>query len=179
MAKSPEDRSLATEQFPGLNRVFYTSKSGPHHYIYQRLRGLFLATSDSDKIAAAAEGFQIGTLKASFGIKDEDEAEQERKARADFLISESTVLLHHAGEALIRLYLAHLGSPECPRLEAARLRDYRSFKKRLTNLPKTLAEDESRRDLMAVFTGQHAADAENGVDEEAWTRQCEGVLSHC
>jgi len=175
----PEDQLLAPEQFPELNREFYTARSGPHDYIAARVRALYLGTSDSDAIAAAAaEGFQVGTLRSAYPIDDGDEADAEREKRADFLVTESTVLLHHAGEALMRLYFAHVGRPDCPRIEVARLR-FDAFTKRLAKMGNTLDSEQARSELMAVFTGRSGPreDGTDGSSREFWEKQCDGLVA--
>jgi hypothetical protein len=54
---------------------------------------------------------------------------------------ESTVLLHHAGETLMRLYLAHAGDAPCPWMEIARFPDSRRFKDALSRLLSSRSTD--------------------------------------
>ena len=61
----------------------------------------------------------------------EDRASEDRAAH--FVTAEAEVLAHHAGETLLRLYLAHEFSaetrpPPCPSLDLARLRTISQFK---------------------------------------------------
>lgn len=178
MSQAEEDRLLAWEQFEELNRKFYTAKSQPHDYVEARLRALLLATSGSNLIAqAAAGGFQIGDLKVAFGDDSEDPKEVERERR-EFLVSESSVLLHHAGETLMRLFLAHVGLPKCPRLEAARLRQFWRFKKRLEEFARSLQDGETQASVMEVFTGAARRDQLGGaIPADKWTEHRDGLVA--
>ncbi|MCW2771085.1 MAG: hypothetical protein JWR27_2518 [Aeromicrobium sp.] len=175
----PEDQLLAREQFPELNREFYVARSGPHDYIRARLRAIHLAASDSEAILnAAAEGLLVGNLKTTYPIEDSD-PEVVQLTKRDFLVTESTVLFHHAGEALMRLYYAHVDRPECPRLEMARFRDFDEFKSRLAKLGKVLRTETGRSELMDVFAGQPtpSVDGVKGATADAWNAQCDGLTA--
>ena len=71
----------------------------------------------------------------------------------DVRIVESTDLLHHAAEALVRHYLAHRGTPECPWLEVSRLRDFPTFKAAVSELSGRLNSGQPLDDLVPVFCG--------------------------
>lgn len=168
-----EDRDLAYEQFPAMNRTFYSSKLGPEAYLNARLRSLLVGTSGSPLIAqASSEGFEIGEMKVAYAEKEWSEEEA-----ADFLATESAVLLHHAGETLLRLYFAHAGLPPCPWLETARLRSFSLFKRKVTELLESLATPDVQASIMQVFTGRgDVAQRPNAISEEAWFAQREGLV---
>jgi len=183
MAKPPdEDRHIDPKLFPELNHSFYTSHSGPHDYINGRLRALFLAVSPSEHVAQAeASGLQIGEVGTlpKEATRIDDGGESRLRARQDYLLVESTVLLHHAAEALVRLFLAHRGEPPCPRLEAARLYRPAAFYKEADRFRDALPSNEARADLLSVFTGQGAnmPEGSKGWSEDVQTSQIDGLTS--
>ena len=61
----------------------------------------------------------MGEIRLILAAADQTEAESEALLNA-YVTTESEVLLHHAAEALLRLFLAHRGWPVCPRLEGCR-----------------------------------------------------------
>lgn len=176
MSEREEDRGLASEQFEELNRRFYNNKSGPHRYIRNRARALVLAHSDSELITQAErDGFMIGTLSIKSAGDETDEADAQD--RENFLVTESSVLLHHAAEALLRLYFAHSGVPECPWLETARLRSFQVFKQRVDALDQFLKQPAAIADVMDVFTGwPNFEAAADGITQDRWDEHQAGLL---
>lgn len=168
-AERPEDIGLVPEQFPELNRQFYAGNLGPHDYLMHRLRSLFLAAQPPERLR---DGFDtrlaVGIAGASWPTPEQwDELEIR-----DYVSAESTVLLHHAAEALFRLYLAHAESPVCPWLEVARLRYPSHFKEGVQTF--LLGADTARtaRMLMNVFVGAPVA----GADREKWSAIKDGLV---
>ena len=95
-------------------------------------------------------------------VTSNPDAEVERNERAElrddqerFTITEGEVLLHHASETLLRLYIAHESIPPCPWLEIARERHFAEFKRRVSKrfLENSLSEDERRSKLVPIFHG--------------------------
>jgi len=72
---------------------------------------------------------------------------------ADAQLIESVDLLHHAAEALVRQYLAHRDSPDCPWLENARLSNFAAFKKEVAALRESLERDDVLATIIEVFGG--------------------------
>lgn len=141
-----EDQDLAEEQFPLLNEQFYTSQ--PAAYFRKRLQLLILAAGAADEITELlAQGVRYEKLIAQL---DPTDGQREHQA---FLSTEAEVLLHHASEALLRLYFAHTGLPPCPWLECARLRNFFIFKERVAKLRSTRLTPDERDDLARVFLG--------------------------
>lgn len=141
-----EDQDLAEEQFSVLNEQFYTSH--PAAYFRKRLQLLILSAGAADEIAQLlARGVRYEKLIAQL---DPTDGPREHQA---FLSTESEVLLHHASEALLRLYFAHAGVPPCPWLECARLRSFSTFKARVAKLRSTRLTPDERDDLARVFIG--------------------------
>lgn len=143
------DSLLAPEQFPELNERFYRGPSSPHWYLRQRYLALLLLTR-SPQLEPSDEPliFKVGELTATFAAEDSDD-----DTRDDFLAVESTVLLHHAAETLLRLYFAHEGLPLCPWLQVARLRERGSFTARVRDLASKLRNRRVTESIMEVFTG--------------------------
>lgn len=157
-----EDTHLASEQFPSLNRRFYTSPYKPHEYVDRRLMGLALSTSSHKGIAEAVrDGLTIGRLTMSATLDEEDESTFEH-----YLVEETTVLLHHAAEALCRLYLAHVDMADCPWLEVARLRSFKVFKESAATLRAGLIPSGK---VMSVFTGSAVRPDGDPQTQERWS----------
>src|SRR5688500_1397301 len=183
--KNPRpDHLLAPEQFPGLNRAFYGTR--PWEYFRHRQRYLLLAAGAPEKLLAIGrEGVKVGRL--NFKLEDEpdsgaDEEAREEDDRKRYVLAETEVLMHHASETLLPLYLAHGGRPECPRLEMARVRSPGDFKKRVEKRFVSSDPDAHRSALSLVFFG---ADAREKItptpDAEDWEQgimNVEAFLRH-
>jgi hypothetical protein len=164
------DDNLAREQFPELNRQFYSGKLQPHDYLMHRYRGLFLAAQSPASLASAFDSeLSIGDLRATWYSTDEwDDLEMR-----DYVSTESTVLLHHASEALFRLYFAHADSPECPWLAVARLRLPSHFKDRLSRFMSEAESEATAQSAMLVFYGHGAVEDEK---QEQWNALKDGLM---
>lgn len=133
MTRKPKSRSkqqapepkLVPDQFPELNRQFYSSN--PAEYFRRRLYMLAIyAGASDDVVRLLSEGISYEKIRVQVNLPNstaEDKAEYQ-----SFLITEAEVLLHHAAEALLRLYFAHVDEPPCPWLECARSRVPSEFK---------------------------------------------------
>src|SRR4051812_38142436 len=122
----PEDANLATENYPALNRAFYTAQ--PHEYLGTRLQHLIIEMAKPKELEALLRaGIETGSLKIGPPPAEANEdidsttADDER-AHAQYVATEGAGLLQHTAETLIRLYLAHSGTPPCPWLVLARER---------------------------------------------------------
>ncbi|MFF2318241.1 hypothetical protein ACFVTE_18480 [Arthrobacter sp. NPDC058097] len=159
---------LATEQYSELNATFYSS-GGPHEYIRARLQSIIFTLSDADEAEAIVQqDLFIGTLQAGGSQRLSQEVRQR------YALMESTVLLHHAGEALLRLWMAHKDSPSCPWLEVASLTTARIFKEEAEKH----ASDTSRiprSTIASVFLGGSTReDAHVEMTEGQWERSIDG-----
>ncbi len=168
--KKPDpDHNLAVEQ---LNGEFYGAK--PYDYFEQRLISLLLMVADSEHVASALrDGVGIGT----FAVKNA-ERRPENEATA-YAATEAIVLLHHATEALFRLYFAHVGAPPCPWLEVSRVTFGGEFKKKLDSLLSSLDTPETRSDVAKVFRGADTYGAVRSAfsgTEEQWAEQINGIV---
>ncbi|MER7921826.1 hypothetical protein ABTY96_01615 [Streptomyces sp. NPDC096057] len=156
MAHANPNEDLAPEQFPDLNRSFYGSD--PADYFRKRLDLLLLAAAKPRELdAMLADGFSYGdlTIKQQEG-EPTDEGMTSLKA---FISTEAEVLVHHASEALLRLYLAHAEGSPCPWLECAGLTSFKVFKKRVAQLRD---EPIPAEDISRVFLGRIS----DGSDDE-------------
>lgn len=70
-------------------------------------------------------------LLTSLDVVPEDD--ESKVALARFQVLESTVLAHHAFEALVRLYLAHSTNTTCPWIEVAGETSFSAFKSRVND----------------------------------------------
>jgi hypothetical protein len=134
-----------------MNRKFYATR--PWEYFRHRQRYLMFAAGAPEKLLdIGREGVKVGRLNFTL-TDDPDGGEQDEEDRQRYVLAESEVLMHHASETLLRLYLAHEGLPGCPWLEMARVRSPGDFKKRVE---KRFCRDESdahHSSLAPVFFG--------------------------
>ena len=176
--KNDPDHLLAPENDRGLNDAFYRAR--PHAYFNQRLESLVLVAGKSAQLAELlAEGITIGRLKAGGAprpnLTEHQRAEVEQD-REQFVIAESEVLLHHAAETLLRLYLAHERLPPCPWLVLAGERSFAAFKEKVAQLGEELGDEQRKANVAAVFFG--AADRTNlqpTPSEDAWSAGLENL----
>ena len=113
-----------------LNAEYYSAN--PHMYFHQRLAQLFIVAAAPEKLdALAEEGLRLGEITLSLSDPQVPVMSPlvDDETRQKYVAMESTVLLHHAAEVLLRLELAHERQPRCPWLEMVNLR--RDFKEKL------------------------------------------------
>lgn len=134
MRPMPPDGVPDPAHLPALNESFYTAR--PQDYFGRRLQDLMLVAGNLAGLDDLfAKGVSFGALSAigpqmGEGLAPERASERERQTQ-HFVIAESEVLCHHAGETLLRLYLAHAGAPPSPWLELSQIRSPEEFKKRV------------------------------------------------
>lgn len=167
---APEDRDLAPEQFPDLNRQFYAGEFGPADYLSQRFRSIFLAAQAPEELACAFDRqLSVGDIQASWPTPESWQSSDVR----DYVSTESTVLLHHTAEALFRLYLAHAQSPDCPWLAVARLRIPSHFKKHVEGFLAKRRRPETQEMLTWVFYGRRGPE---NADDALWPHAKDGLV---
>lgn len=161
---------LAPEQFSELNATLY--ESDPAAYFRLRLQALVMQLSDSPHVDdALTHGLSYGIFRLGSLRREEP------NARLRYAALESTVLLHHAGETLFRLYFSHLGEPDCPWLEIAKFRGPPDFKKQLQRLV-AKGKEWNRSDVTTVFLGGASpADAGVEVTDEGWRAATDGLVN--
>ncbi len=162
---------LAAENDRSLNETFYRAR--PHAYFNQRLESLILVAGKSEKLQdLLAEGVTVGALKAGGAPvpeRTDDERSELNQDRERYVIADTVVLLHHAAETLLRLYLAHENLPPCPWLKMAEERNFAAFKSRVDKLGEDLAGHRRHDELAKVFfgTGDRTALSPEPL-EDAW-----------
>jgi hypothetical protein len=150
-----EDENLATEQFGDLNRQFFANEHGPHIYLTHRLFGLVRQASNSEASrAAGAEGLRLGEMVLT--IEHDDPVYEKTDA---FAALDATVLLHHASESLLRLYISMLDDHPCPWLAISRTRSPGDFKKKVKAAVASLATEEGQRQLSLLLLGHRSHEA--------------------
>jgi hypothetical protein len=166
------DRNLAPEQFPDLNREFYAANPGD--YFRCRLRSLVLAIADSP---ALDEVLEHGVTYGKIGLQLKPGGESSRTTVESYGSMESVNLLHHAGECMLRLYLAHTEKLPCPWLELSRLRTPREFKERVEELRRNLGEQDTIDALATTFFGSPRPEPLDApFTAEEWQRKIDGLL---
>jgi hypothetical protein len=170
-----EDHLLAPEQFGDMNKRFFTETSGPHVFIRHRMRGVMLAATRSEHIAAAFEaGIEIGTLRAE-GDYYTDVSDRDLE---QFAALESIILFHHAAETLLRLTLALEGDHPCPWLEITRLRRPGEFPKRVKSLKARLTSEETQDALARIFYYRKDRNTvPEGISAQDWEEGLRGLTS--
>jgi hypothetical protein len=139
----PKGRRLDPGQYPELNAVFYTAD--PAEFIKMRIESLSLmACSDEQLGPLFASDRMIGT--AHFGSMPPPTQE----ARRRYIGMESVMIAHHASEALLRLFFAHVEHPECPWLGMSASTDFREYK---AKLDAALDNGFDREQIATVFLG--------------------------
>lgn len=149
------DDDLAPDNYESLNGLFYVAE--PHDYFNQRLGNLMLVASKNDALdELLRHGIRIGEL--TYGhVDDPDPPPLTPEARADsakvasnFVTAEAEILLHHIGETLLRLYLAHESFPPCPWLELSRIHSAGEFKRMVRRRFGDTSKAEDPTNLAAV-----------------------------
>lgn len=171
--KAPSaDHNLAPEQFPDLNREFY--RADPTDYIQRRVRALVVSVADSSAIdEALRQGVSYGNIE----VRREQDHEADKEAAEAYLSMESTNLLHHAAESLLRLYFAHADHPPCPWLEISRHDKPGEFKERVAELRGALEQQETGDSLRTIFFGDVAPEALGwSFTAEEWQRKTDGLV---
>ena len=142
-------------QYGSLNEHFYHAE--PSEYLLQRLWSL-AASLDPATQPTAVQFDQFSMAREPEDILDDNKAMK-------YAALESMVLLHHAAESMLRLYLAHANRSPCPWVEIAKLRNFAEFKRRVAELRDSLSEPEVMNDLEEVFMWAHEPAAFPRVSE--------------
>jgi hypothetical protein len=126
-----------------VNAVFYTAH--PSELIKMRVEVLTLmACHDAFLAPAFAVSRRIGSMSFGGGNVPSPDARQR------YLRTEAVTIVHHASEALLRLFFAHVEHPECPWLGMSASTRFGDFK----NLVDTaLTNGFDREDIANVFLG--------------------------
>ncbi len=119
-----------------LNRKFY--ENSPATYFRDRLQMLILRAAHpnviDDAIGHDTKWGQLQLRAESYKGDSGDVAAEKEAARSRFLVAESQVLLHHVGEALLRMYLAHERHPLCPWMEIVAYKNQKLFREQVAEI---------------------------------------------
>jgi hypothetical protein len=132
-SKRREDDGLADQNYQPLNEEFYTGD--PADYFIRRLQGLLILKGKPDALRELMlEGIDAGGVRLQLSPGEgpgAESKEDDSEGRSRFVTADAWLLLHHASETLLRLYLAHDQDAPCPALEVARERRPGSFKEKV------------------------------------------------
>jgi hypothetical protein len=132
-----------------LNKDFYAAS--PHDYLMQRVTALLALRQKGEAVKDLLdEDFKVGELELK---TQSDTPETERAIRNRFVIAESHVLLHHAAETLLRMYLAHVDLPADPWIVLASEQNFARFKRKVADLKSRLADGDGADQIHLVFHG--------------------------
>ncbi|AGB22153.1 hypothetical protein Mycsm_01761 [Mycobacterium sp. JS623] len=164
----PDDqgRSLDTRQFPELNATFYTAR--PADLINMRINMLSLVACSDEVLASAfASERRIGDVFIPGGdLPSADDRDR-------YLQMEAMMIVHHASEALLRLFFAHVDHPECPWISMSASTNFNEFKDRVGAELKAGFNPEQ---IATVFLGgSDPNDAAIEVTQEEFNQSVEGV----
>jgi hypothetical protein len=175
VSESDNDGSdSSAEALVELNREFY--EGNPADYVFRRLVLLAIEHGLPEVVdTALKQGITAGaiSLRRSEGPNDQS---LEREARAEFVVADLWQLLHHASESLLRLYFAHVGLPESPALEMAKVRDFRRFKDQVRRrFAQQRASQGQLEELGLVFCGVRSAERFKLLDDDEFRAMLENI----
>jgi hypothetical protein len=154
------------EDAASLNRAFYAAD--PADYFARRLRYLLgLAAHSDEEIRAEAAVHRFGKLEMIVPSTEVDAADNVAHKR--FVLLEAEMLVHHVGETLMRMFLAHSGAPQVPWIEVATLRGPGDFARQLKQLVKRGQSEGLLDEVGHVFLGCRTYPID--CDEEARSAQ--------
>ena len=132
------DEEPVPPDYDDLNRHFY-HENGPGEFLLMRLHALCViggAYEPFKDILAEGVKFAGSTLSLVGSTDDPDstEVESDRAFQQHYIRIETHHLKHLAIEPLLRLFLGHKDSPECPWFEISKEFDFRKFKETVDTL---------------------------------------------
>lgn len=167
--KPPPTPDVHPSAFADLNRDFYRAE--PAEYLDNRLWSLLTMIGETGRARPARQRRRYGSQTYTW-TTDSDEV------RERYAAMESTVLLHHACEALLRLYLAHADMEQCPWLAISKLRGPGLFNAAVDRLRKELGSAARDTDLLLTFTASTTAAQFNpACPEDAWESHHRGLVA--
>ncbi|WP_353828211.1 hypothetical protein [Agromyces sp. SYSU T0242] len=165
---APVEIPVSQYEHPRLNERFY--KMDPSEYIDTRLRSLVLTVSDTvDHDLLWSQEINYRDMRMSGVVIDRAKLDQ-------YATLESTVLLHHSCETMLRLYLAHAFRAECPWIQLSSLISAREFKLAIRELGRELDDPVRQADVLEVFSYASDPSGFPGLSEEAWTSHRDGLV---
>lgn len=158
-------------EFDQLNERYY--RTSPHDYLEYRLISLLAFVDESPRSAnQVAEGVKFGGL--TMMVPDLDSADAAQK-KVKYASADSVVLLHHACEILLRLYIAHSKRHPCPWVAMSSLTDFREFKSQVKKLQTSLDTAERLEDLLEVVSYAKTNIELFGLTDERWADHAEAL----
>jgi hypothetical protein len=167
--KRRADHGLSDENYQPLNEEFYAGD--PADYFFRRLQGLLILKGKPDALRALMlEGVDAGGVHLQLVTGEGPGAESEKddaERRDRFITADAWLLLHHACETLLRLYIAHAQDASCPALEVARERLPSAFKEKVrARFILSQRSPEHYAENGRVFYGSPAAEGLADTDVE-------------
>lgn len=167
----PGSANKMEDRIQRLNHDFYRLE--PSSYFFFRLRNLLLSAGRGLELEQLlGQGVDVGGFHAAAPSDQKLESldDDQREGQHAFVTLETEVLLHHVGETLLRLYLAHRHWPACPWISLSRERSPRRFKRKVENLLQDLRNEDERDRMAVVFFGttDRLTFGDSAPDEETW-----------
>ena len=161
------DEEVIPPDFDDLNRQFY-HEDGPGEFLLMRFHALCViggAYEPFKDILAEGVEFAGSTLSLdSTDDPDSTEVESDRAFQQHYLRIETHHLKHLAIETLVRLFLGHKESPECPWFEISKELNFGKFKKAVDTLIVNAGRETLQSDVAFVLLG-HSADLTTASEE--------------
>lgn len=154
--------TVADELIPpyldGLNQRFY-HEHGPGEFLLVRLHTLYVVGGAYEEFKAIlTEGVEYADSTLSiYGSADDPnspEAQSDRELQQHYLRIETHHLKHLAIETLLRLFLGHKDSPECPWFEMSKETDFRKFKRSVKTHIVNADPEALQSEVALVIMGQ-------------------------
>ena len=161
------DEEPLPPDFDDLNRQFY-HEDGPGEFLLMRFHALCViggAYEPFKDILAEGVEFAGSTLSLdSTDDPDSTEVESDRAFQQHYLRIETHHLKHLAIETLLRLFLGHKDSPECPWFEISKELNFRKFKEAVDTLIVNAGRETLQSDVAFVILG-HSGDLTTASEE--------------
>ena len=162
------DEELIPPYFDDLNQQFY-QEDGPGEYIMMRFHALCVIGGAYEPFKdILAEGVEFAGITLSLVGPTDDSAEPaveaDRAFQQHYLRIETHHLKHLTIETLLRLFLGHKDSPECPWFEISKEFDFRTFKKTVRAQIVNAGDETLQSDVAFVILG-HSGDLTTASEE--------------
>ena len=165
------NEELVPPDYDDLNRQFY-HEHGPGEFLLMRFHALCViggAYEPFKNILAEGVEFAGSTLSlVSTDDPDSTEVESDLAFQQHYLRIETHHLKHLAIETLLRLFLGHKDSPECPWFEISKEFNFRTFKQSVDSLIVNAERETLQSDVAFAILG-HSGD---------FTTASEEILNH-
>jgi hypothetical protein len=158
-----------------LNKDFYSTP--PHEYLMQQVTALLAMREKGEAVKGLLDPeFKVGEVEL---LTQSNSPEVERAIRHRFVIAESHVLLHHAAETLLRMYLAHVDRPAEPWIVLASEYRFARFKQKIAELKTSLSPGEAADQIHFVFHGSVTPDGlQPRPDRSVWNGAVDNIRAY-